>query len=104
VRGGPIARLRAGPSTDAELSEADLRLLRSYVNPTYLEAAAWGKIQAKFKEDGSVQLHRFLLPALADRVQAAASKVRVVVVAGHARSAARTPCSAARCCDAAGRA
>ena len=31
-------------------------LLLHFVNPTYLSEDSWPKIQAKFAEDGSVQL------------------------------------------------
>jgi hypothetical protein len=31
-----------------------------YVNPAYLSEASWPRIRAKFAEDGSVQLQRFL--------------------------------------------
>ena len=53
-----------------ELSEADLGVLRRYVNPSYLAGGlqTWGRVAAKFAEDGSVQLHNFLAPAWAQQV------------------------------------
>jgi hypothetical protein len=44
------------------LSEADLQLLRAWVNPAYLKQESWAKIQNKMEADGSVQLQKFLLP------------------------------------------
>ncbi len=41
----------SGPLTDA-----DRAALAAWVSPAYLDPASWGKIQAKFEADGSVQL------------------------------------------------
>lgn len=43
----------AAPS---DLDDDDLALLVRFVNPSYLSEDSWPKIQAKFEEDGSVQL------------------------------------------------
>jgi hypothetical protein len=54
--------LDAGNNTSGPLSEADLELLRAWVNPAYLKQESWAKIQQKMEADGSVQLQKFLLP------------------------------------------
>uniref|UniRef100_A0A7R9YSB2 Fe2OG dioxygenase domain-containing protein n=1 Tax=Chlamydomonas euryale TaxID=1486919 RepID=A0A7R9YSB2_9CHLO len=57
------------PAEEAsELSDDDLALLIKFVNPSYLNEDSWPKIQAKFEEDGSVQLQSFLKTALANRI------------------------------------
>ncbi|KAI3435904.1 hypothetical protein D9Q98_001962 [Chlorella vulgaris] len=61
----------SGGSPAGELSAEDLAYLGQYVNPSYLSQANWAKVEAKFKEDGSVQLHNFLKPTWAQRVAAA---------------------------------
>lgn len=43
-------------------------MLRQYVNGGYLSEGNWAKVQAKFAEDGSVQLHNFLAPSWAEQV------------------------------------
>lgn len=44
------------PSGSLDLDDDDLALLVRFVNPSYLSEDSWPKIQAKFEEDGSVQL------------------------------------------------
>lgn len=61
----------AGGSPAGELSAEDLAYLGQYVNPSYLSQANWAKVEAKFTEDGSVQLHNFLKPTWAQQVAAA---------------------------------
>ncbi|GAX82106.1 hypothetical protein CEUSTIGMA_g9534.t1 [Chlamydomonas eustigma] len=58
------------PSTQSsdDLSDDDLSLLVRYINPSYLAEENWPKVQAKFQEDGSIQLQNFLKKALADRI------------------------------------
>ncbi|KAF6252117.1 Oxoglutarate and iron-dependent oxygenase degradation C-term-domain-containing protein [Scenedesmus sp. NREL 46B-D3] len=51
-----------GDDTSGPLSDADLALLRAWVNPAYLKQESWAKIQDKMEADGSVQLQKFLLP------------------------------------------
>jgi hypothetical protein len=51
------------PSPSAEIYP----LLAKWVNPTYLKAGAMEQILTRFQEDGSVLLHGFLLPELAQR-------------------------------------
>lgn len=51
------------PSPAAEIDP----LLAKWVNPTYLKAGAMEQILTRFQEDGSVLLHGFLLPELAQR-------------------------------------
>ncbi|KAG1656705.1 hypothetical protein FOA52_006489 [Chlamydomonas sp. UWO 241] len=58
----------AALSGACELTDDDLALLIKYVNPSYLNEDAWPKIQAKFEEDGSVQLQSFLKRTLADTI------------------------------------
>eukprot|EP00798_Chlamydomonas_sp_ICE-L_P021076 gene21076-27957_t len=69
---GPSAPPCSLANTD--VSDDDLALLIKYVNPTYLSEDGWPKLQAKFEEDGSIQLHNFLKKSLADRILAAATK------------------------------
>ena len=52
-----------GGSPSGELSPEDTALLSKYVTSGYLSEGNWGKVQAKFAEDGSVQLQNFLKPA-----------------------------------------
>jgi hypothetical protein len=63
--------LPAGGSPAGELSEEDSALLGRYVSPSYLQEGNWGRVQAKFAEDGSVQLHNFLRPEWARQVASA---------------------------------
>ena len=60
--------LPTGGSAAGELSEEEEGLLRRYVNGGYLSQGNWAKVQSKFGEDGSVQLHNFLAPAWAQQV------------------------------------
>ena len=46
----------SNPSGSLDLDDDDLALLVRFVNPSYLSEDSWPKIQAKFEEDGSVQL------------------------------------------------
>lgn len=62
----------AGGNTSGDLSEADLQLLRKWVNPAYLKPESWQKIAAKMNDDGSVQLQKFLVKEIADQILAAA--------------------------------
>ncbi|PNH00469.1 hypothetical protein TSOC_013705, partial [Tetrabaena socialis] len=52
------------------LSDDDLALLVRWLNPVYLSEAAWPRVQARFEEDGSVQLHNFLKKGLAEQIMA----------------------------------
>ena len=52
-----------GGSPSGELTPEDTALLSKYVTAGYLSEGNWGKVQAKFAEDGSVQLQNFLKPA-----------------------------------------
>jgi len=47
-------------STSDDVTDDDLALLVRWVNPAYLGEDAAAKVQAKFEEDGSVQLVNFL--------------------------------------------
>lgn len=58
----------AAGNPGGELSEDDKAALAGWVNPAYLEQGAWSSIQPKFKEDGSVQLHGFLVKERAEEV------------------------------------
>ena len=46
----------AAPLAKVDLDDDDLALLIRYVNPTYLSEDSWPKIQARFEEEGSIQL------------------------------------------------
>eukprot|EP00879_Flechtneria_rotunda_P017131 GHRR01017941.1.p1 GENE.GHRR01017941.1~~GHRR01017941.1.p1 ORF type:complete len:466 (+),score=131.78 GHRR01017941.1:259-1656(+) len=61
-----------GGDTEGELTEADLQLLRQWVNAAYLKPDNWSKVQSKMEVDGSVQLQQFLLQDVAQWIQAAA--------------------------------
>lgn len=56
----------SSPSTD-EAAAAAKALLASWVNPTYLGPGAMAQIKEQFEKDGSVLLHGFLVPALAQK-------------------------------------
>jgi Rps23 Pro-64 3,4-dihydroxylase Tpa1-like proline 4-hydroxylase len=60
----------ADPGPEAELTPADLALLKEWVNPAYLEESAAAKVRARFEAEGSVQLRAFLR---ADRAAAVAA-------------------------------
>jgi hypothetical protein len=51
-----------GGSPAGELTPEDTELLSKYVTAGYLSEGNWAKVQAKFAEDGSVQLQNFLKP------------------------------------------
>lgn len=55
------------------MSDADLALLRAWVNPAYLKQESWAKIQDKMEADGSVQLQKFLLPEVRRSVKGCAA-------------------------------
>ena len=55
------------PLTEGDLS---LKALSQWVNPVYLQPDALLRINAGFCKDSSLQLHDFLAPALAARIQA----------------------------------
>ncbi|WIA40768.1 hypothetical protein OEZ86_004448 [Tetradesmus obliquus] len=61
-----------GNDTSGPLTDEDLQLLRSWVNPAYLKQESWAKIQGKMEADGSVQLQKFLLPEVAEQILQAA--------------------------------
>jgi prolyl 3-hydroxylase /prolyl 3,4-dihydroxylase len=54
--------------TDAELTEADVAALSEWINPVYLGRDAASKVQARFQEEGSVQLQNFLKPDRAEAI------------------------------------
>ncbi|KAG2489088.1 hypothetical protein HYH03_012314 [Edaphochlamys debaryana] len=56
---------------EAPLSEDDLSFLVRWLNPAYLSEASWPKIRARFEDEGSVQLHNFLKPKLAQEIVSA---------------------------------
>lgn len=58
----------SGGSAAGELGAEELAALGKYVNPSYLQEGNWDKVLAKFKEDGSVQLHNFLKKEWAEQV------------------------------------
>lgn len=62
-------------TTDADLNAEDIEFLTTWINPVYLSDAAAAKIQAQFKEDGSVQLQNFLNKHRADEIVSAITKV-----------------------------
>ncbi|KAF8057154.1 Ogd [Scenedesmus sp. PABB004] len=64
------AEFEGGP-TGAELSDADLALLRRWINPAYLKPESWAKVGAAMEADGSVQLQRFLAADVAAQIAAA---------------------------------
>lgn len=78
-------QLRAGQDTAADfrpftggapsgaLGPEDLSQLARFVNPSYLEESNWGRVAARFQDDGSVQLQNFLAPAWAAQLAAAAA-------------------------------
>lgn len=74
---GPPTSTHTGGATDTELSEADLALLSRWVNPAYLNSKGWSQIGSKMEADGSVQLQRFLLPAIAAQLGSAAAAADV---------------------------
>ncbi|GAB4821858.1 hypothetical protein N2152v2_008904 [Parachlorella kessleri] len=61
-----------GGEPGGELSEGDKEALLQWVNPAYLDPKSWTHIQAKFREDGSIQLHGFLKRDKAEAVLKAA--------------------------------
>lgn len=66
------ASAAATEATARDPDEKDLALLARYVAPAYLEPRAWDAVRRKFEADGSVQLHGFLKPSIAQAVVRAA--------------------------------
>ncbi|PNW79265.1 hypothetical protein CHLRE_09g408464v5 [Chlamydomonas reinhardtii] len=56
---------------EGALSDEDLGKLIRWVNPVYLDESSWPKIQARFAEEGSVQLHNFIKKGVAEKIVAA---------------------------------
>jgi prolyl 3-hydroxylase /prolyl 3,4-dihydroxylase len=83
----PFTRLAPSPGGD-DVSEADLAVLRQWVNAAYLRPEGWGAIRQRFEKDGSVRLHAFLAAAVADPLARDALAVDAAQGVGGARRVA----------------
>ncbi len=68
----PSSSSSTSRDADDDKAAAARAFLSQWINPAYLGAGAVGQIRARFAEEGSILLHDFLLPAVADSVRAAA--------------------------------
>lgn len=64
----PFAPLPAAPDS---LTPEDLETLGHFMNPTYLDPATMDQVAAQFYSENSIQLVRFLKPAVAERLMEA---------------------------------
>jgi Rps23 Pro-64 3,4-dihydroxylase Tpa1-like proline 4-hydroxylase len=81
----PTEQDGADPGPEAELTPADLALLKEWVNPAYLEESAAAKVRARFEAEGSVQLRAFLRADRAAAIAAATAEADAAARLGGGR-------------------